>query len=200
MKKVIMFLMTVMMMVCLTACSGSENVKEPSSTETVGEDALEDDTTAVDILNDVWTTYGDEEKFFAMGGDMNNPVDNAAGDFGLEDVEALGATLYVPADAVEMIDEAASLMHAMNANTFTGASYHLKDVKDADAFVTALKENILNTQWMCGFPDELVIYSVKDAYVVSAFGNAEIMEVFKGKIATVYGEDAKLLVEEDIAQ
>jgi len=41
---------------------------------------------------------------------------------------------------------------------------------------------------------------VKDTYVVSAFGNAEIMEAFKGKVATVYGEDAKLLVEEDIAQ
>ena len=40
--------------------------------------------------------------------------------------------LYIPAENVSMIDEAASLIHAMNANTFTGAAFHLTDAGNAD--------------------------------------------------------------------
>ncbi len=152
------------------------------------------------VLNNVWTTYGEDEKFFAMGGDMNHPVDNAAGIYSLDDTEALGASLLVPNDAVAMIDEAASLIHGMNANTFTGAAFHLTDAGNVDAFADAMKNNILNTQWMCGFPDQLAIYKVNDEYVISAFGNAEIMETFKNKVSQVFGESAKLLVDEQITQ
>lgn len=51
---------------------------------------------------------------------------------------------------------------------------------------------------MCGFPDEMAIYTVNGEFVVSAFGNAEIMENFKTKLLEVYGESAVLVVEENI--
>ena len=151
----------------------------------------------VNILANVWATYGEEEKFFAMGGDMNNMVDNAPGAYSLED-EGLTATLYVPADSVALIDEAASLVHGMNLNTFTGAAFHVTDAANVETFVTALKENIMGTQWMCGFPDKLVIFTVNDQFVVSAFGNAEVIDNFKNKVETVYGEAAVVVVEENL--
>ena len=40
---------------------------------------------SADVLNKVVSTYAEDEKFFAMGGDFTNPVDNAAGIYSLED-------------------------------------------------------------------------------------------------------------------
>lgn len=154
---------------------------------------------SADVLNKVWDTYGDEEKFFVMGGDFDNPVENAAGIFSMENAENMTYSLYIPEDRVELIDEAASLIHAMNANTFTGAAFHLKNGKDAEVLAEALRENIANTQWLCGFPDKMAIYSINGGeYVVSTFGKNEAMDTFKTKLLEVYGESAALLVEEKI--
>lgn len=178
-----------------------EDTTEPTDTAT-GEGTVAGDATvnsAVDVLSNVWATYGEDEMFFAMGGDMNNPVDNAPGLYSMDDAEMLSFSLYIPAESIELVDEAASLVHAMNANTFTGASFHLIDAANAETLANALKDNIMNTQWMCGFPDKLVIFTVNEEYVISAFGNIDIIENFKNKVTAVYGENAVILVEENIA-
>jgi len=192
-----------------TVETGTENDTETTpatddaaDTEPAGDDAATGDVTvnsAVDVLANVWATYGEDEMFFAMGGDMNNPVDNAPGLYSMDDAEMLSFSLYIPADSIALVDEAASLVHAMNANTFTGASFHLIDSANAEALTTALRDNIQNTQWMCGFPDKLVIFTVNDEYVISAFGNLEIIDNFKNKVTEVYGENAELVIEENIA-
>ncbi len=174
---------------------------EPTDTATEDGTVAGDATvnSAVDVLANVWATYGEDEMFFAMGGDMNNPVDNAPGLYSMDDAEMLSFSLYIPTDSIEMVDEAASLIHAMNANTFTGASFHLIDAANAETFTTALRDNIQSTQWMCGFPDKLVIFTVNEEYVISAFGNLDIIENFKNKVTAVYGENAVLVIEENIA-
>jgi hypothetical protein len=70
------------------------------------------------------------------------------------------------------------------------------DAKNTETLVSSLKESIKGTQWMCGFPDTLIIYTVNDDYVVAAFGNKDAIASFKTKLATVYGESAALKVEE----
>ena len=188
-KKLVLFLTTAMLVMSMAACGGNGNAADAEQEVVMA---------AVDVLNNVWETYGEEEMFFAMGGDMNNMVDNAPGTYSLEDAEGMAATLYVPADVMTMIDDAASLVHAMNLNTFTGAAFHVTDAANVETFVTSLKDNIMGTQWMCGFPDKLVIFTVHDQFVVSAFGNAEIMDNFKNKVTSVYGEDAVVVVEESL--
>ncbi|MBQ8526905.1 MAG: hypothetical protein IJ429_00400 [Lachnospiraceae bacterium] len=164
------------------------------------QDAESADVDSTSILSDVWATYGEDEKFYGMGGDMNNMVENAPGLFSLEDKDALAATLLVQSDAAGMIDEAASFVHGMNLNTFTGAAYHLTDPADKQAFADSMKNTILNNQWMCGSPDQYVIYSVSDDYVVVAFGAIDIMKVFKEKFMTVHGDVTEVLYEENVAQ
>ncbi len=223
MRKITLILAATVMAFALTACAKNEPSNETTTTApetttaetTTAEPTTEETTTAeptteatpagdvainssADVLNNVWNTYAEEEKFFAMGGDMMNPVDNAAGIYSLEDTESLSYMLYIPADSVALIDEAASLLHAMNANTFTGAAFHLADAANSETLINALKDNIMNAQWMCGFPDTLVIFTVNGEYVVSAFGNAEIIENFKNKVTNVYGENAVLVVEESL--
>lgn len=188
-KKIMMIAMSMLLAFAVAGC-GAKNTDDAPKVEV---------TDGAELLNKVWDTYGEDQKFPAMGGDFNNPVDNAAGAFDIADAENLTYMLYIPADSVELIDGAASLIHAMNTNTFTGAAFHLADASKAQTLADSLKENISNTQWMCGFPDKLVIFSVNGGeYVVSAFGNGEIMDNFKTKLTEVYGESAVLLIEENL--
>lgn len=152
------------------------------------------------VLNKVFSTYAEDEKFFAMGGDMMNPVDNAAGIYSLEDKEGLVATLHISEDLIGQIDEAASYMHAMNANTFTGAAFRLADPATAETFSASLKESITATQWMCGIPEKLVMYTINGGdYVVYAVGAADLLDNFSAKLVAVYGESAVETVNEAIA-
>lgn len=220
-KRMLAVLGMLMLSMALVACSGEDNrtsdevatqdTVETPADENAGEDtqdAAGADTTdnetadmdSVSILSDVWSTYGENEKFYGMGGDMNNMVENAPGMFSLDDKEALAATLLVQADAAEMIDEAASLVHGMNLNIFTGAAFHLTDAANKEAFAELMKNSIINNQWMCGSPDQYVIYSVGDEYVVMAFGAVDVLPVFKEKFTTVHGDKAEVLMEGNVAQ
>lgn len=172
--------------------SDMPNIEYPSSDS----DLSAGDNAALNILNTVWASYDESEKFPPMGGDYENMVMDAPGACGLNDAEALDALFGIPAASLGSVSAAASLMHGMNANTFTSACYQLKDSADADAFATELKDNILARQWMCGFPETLLIMEVEGC-VISAFGNGELIENFKNKITSAY-PSASLMIEEPI--
>ncbi|MBQ3150406.1 MAG: hypothetical protein IJB86_04080 [Clostridia bacterium] len=194
MKKILSVIFAFAILFTFASCG---TTSAPEETEAPEETALQGVSAPVDILNTVWASYAEEEKFFAMGGSPVAPVDGAPGAFDVSDVETLAAQLVCTGDAVAMIDDAASIMHAMNANTFTGAAYHLSDSANKDAFVAAMKDSISTNQWMCGFPEKLLIVSVAD-YVVVTFGAADITETFKTKLLSAY-EIAVVEIEEAIA-
>lgn len=106
--------------------------------------------------------------------------------------------LGLPESQIASVDDAASMIHMMNANTFTGAAYHLKDGTDLDAFAEEVKTNILNTQWICGFPDTLLIINAGGGYVITAYGQGDIMESFKTKVQSAL-EGSEVMVEVPIA-
>ena len=93
--------------------------------------------------------------------------------------EELTSTLSLPESETTHIDDAASMIHMMNANTFTGAAYHLTGDVSADEFADALKEGILAKQWICGMPDTLVVINVDGQYVIAAYGADDLVETFK---------------------
>lgn len=148
-------------------------------------------------LNAGWSKLADDERFFAMGGDAETPVDGAPGNFSIADAEALDSTLGFPAASVGSIDEAASLLHAMNANTFTGAAYRVAEGVDADALADDIKTNILARQWMCGFPETLIIIKADDI-LITAFGDGEIIENYRNNTLSAL-EGATLVTETPIA-
>lgn len=157
-----------------------------------------DDKGAAAILQTIWDTYKDDEKFAAGGGDASNMVNGGAGAYDIGDTAGLDATLGFPASQVGNIDGAASLIHMMNSNVFTCGAYHLKDKEQAAAIGDELEKNIQSRQWMCGFPDELLIFTVDD-YIAAAFGEKEIMDTFKEKVTAAY-ENAEFLYEEKIQE
>ncbi len=211
-KKIALLLLTVMTM-SLIGCGekdttgGNDDAGNNDTVveDNVAEDSQADDTannfasaeSAVGVLNSIWATYEDENKFAAGGGDSHNMVMDEPGAFDVTNTEELNATLGFPTDYADKIDDAASLMHMMNANTFTGGAFHVTNADDVTAVCDALKESIMNRQWMCGFPETLIIVVVDDNYVISAFGNGEIIETFKNKTTSAFG-NATVVYEESL--
>lgn len=189
MKKLVALMLTLTLTMGLTACGG-EKGSETAKNDTEGK-------AAVDIFTDVWGAYGEDEKFALSGGDYENIVSDAPGTVDVSNADALNTLLGFPADSAELIDDGASMMHMMNQNNFTAGIYHVTDAEEVQTVADALKENIMNRQWMCGFPDDLVIYSVGENYVAAAFGLEENIDSFQSHLEETY-ESSVLLYDEDL--
>lgn len=195
MKRLMAMITAALISLSLAACGGQ---KVPDGSDASG-DQNSSVKSSLELLTAVWDSYGEDEKFSAAGGDMSeeNMTMDAPGTFSVDDAAALDATLGFPGADAGKIDDAASLMHMMNANTFTCGAFHLKNQEDAADISNAIKDNILNRQWMCGFPDKLVIVKADD-YIVSFFGENEIVDTFKEKLSAAY-DSAEIVCEEPIA-
>ena len=159
---------------------------ETPKPETPAEDkpaAAADD--ALTILNAVWNTYSDEEKFPAAGGDSEHAVDGAPGSFDASNADSLSYLLTFPADDASLIDSAASLVHMMNLNTFTCGAFHVADANNVARLADDLRTTIQAKHWMCGFPDKLVIVTVGQS-VLSVYGNEELVNTFRDKLLASY--------------
>ena len=163
-----------------------ETPTEQPPTETPAEDkpaAAVDD--ALTILNAIWNTYSDEEKFPAAGGDSEHAVDGAPGSFDASNADSLSYLLTFPADDASLIDSAASLVHMMNLNTFTCGAFHVADANNVAKLADDLRTTIQAKHWMCGFPDKLVIVTVGQS-VFSVYGNEELVNTFRDKLLASY--------------
>ena len=194
MKKMIAMLLVAVMAVSMAACTGGETT--PTTTAPVETTApqVQGPASALEVLNTVWVKYADDQKFFVIGGDFNAPVDGAPGT--VTDQAHMTSSLVVPEAELANISEVAAMMHAMNANTFTCGAYKLVDGADAAAFATAMQTAIQGNQWMCGFPEKLLIANV-GGIVVVAFGHGDAMTPFQTNLTAAYA-DAQIVVNEAI--
>ncbi len=136
------------------------------------------------VLDAIWNAYADDQKFPAVGGDSTEELVEEPGSVAL-DADALDNVYGFPKASIDKIDAAASLMHMMNANTFTCGAYSVKDGEDVEALAKEIRENILARQWMCGFPDTLVIMTV-DNTIISVFGKSFAVEPFRDMAKSVH--------------
>ena len=187
MKRTLSLMLALVMAVSLMACGKKDDGKNNA-------DAPAD---SLALLTKVWDSYTDDEKFPAAGGDYETSVDDAPGAFDPSNADNLNFLLTVPTEDASLIDDAASLMHMMNANTFTAGAFHVASSSDVDSVVSDLKDNIMNRQWMCGFPDKLVILTLGD-YVVSCYGAEDLVDQFSGKVTETFA-DAAVVCDEAIA-
>lgn len=193
MKKITALLLAAVMMFTLFGCgSGQDTSGESQGSETSKY------AESLEVLDTVFQAYEEGDLFSVYGGDQENAVMDAPGKFDISKTEELKYTLGLPESQFSSIDDAASMVHLMNANTFTGAAYRLKDGTDMDAFADAVKTNILATQWVCGQPDTFIVISVDGKYVITAYGEAEIMETFKNNALSSL-DGAQVITEVPIA-
>ena len=186
MKKTLSLLLALAMLAALFGCGGKSGQQQE---ELRVKDATE-------LLSTVWNSYSEDEKFPVSGGDMENGNFEGPGAFQTDDGEVLDSVLGLPQDMVDKVDGAASLMHMMNANTFTCGAFHVKSSADVETVANALRENILRRQWMCGFPDKLVILRAGD-YVISFFGKETPVDTFKTRTLEAFSA-ASVVCDEPI--
>lgn len=227
MKKIIALILAAMMLFTLVACNtndngddvnndttnneNNENTDNNNNNENENTENNEDEnkapelaySSAVEVLTMAWNAIPDEEKFFAMGGDYTTPVDGAPGKFDLTAEganEALDGMTHYPVADFDKIDDAATIMHGMLANNFTGAAYHFTSADNATAMVETLKSTLLGTQWWCGFPEKMVIISVPGDYLVVLFGIGEgAVDTFAAKtLETIEG--SAIVVDQALAE
>ena len=165
------------------------SAEPPTETPEPEDPAVNKPAAAVDdaltILNAIWNTYSDEEKFPAAGGDSEHAVDGAPGSFDASNADSLSYLLTFPADDASLIDSAASLVHMMNLNTFTCGAFHVADANNVARLADDLRTTIQAKHWMCGFPDKLVIVTVGQS-VLSVYGNEELVNTFRDKLLASY--------------
>ena len=185
MKKIIALALAAALLLSFTSCT-KQNGTGTSSGALKGQPK-----NALEILEKVWSKYS------ATGGSEQHMKEDKPGKFDVSDAEALDFELGFPKAQASEIDDAASLMHMLNQNNFSCGVYHVKGSGNAEALAGKIKENILARQWMCGFPEKLVILTVGD-YIVSVFGAKELTDTFTAKLSAEYSS-AKQLFDVPIA-
>ena len=211
MKKLFAIALAAVMLASLAACgntpAGTPDATDapdsnPSVTdsgdttdEVVDEEApVSADVKPIDLLNTVWSGYAEDEKFAAAGGENMDGPGEMTGDFG--SAETIENVLLLPAADFEKVSDTACLMHMMNANTFTCGVYSVVDSADTETITSDIKDKIVNNQWMCGFPEKMFVATYNNC-IISAFGNGEIMDMFKAKLTEAYPE-TEFVYEEDL--
>ena len=188
MKKIIAIALAAVTVLSFAACT-KQNGENGTTTPSAA--AKEQAKSALEILEKVWSKYSTDEKFPATGGSEKNMKDGMPGKFDVADGEALDFELGFPKAQAADINDAASLMHMLNQNNFSCGVFHVKNSGDTAALAGKIRDNILNRQWLCGFPEKLVILTVGD-YIVSVFGAAELTDTFTAKLSAEYSSAKQL--------
>lgn len=198
MKKLITLLLVLTMVLSMAACAGKTpdtDSGEKETTETTENTAPQ--TSAVEILSNIWALYPAEEQFPVSGGNMeyhfeqmekdeNYMPPNAPGVYDMAYAENLPYLLYIPEAEMANVDEAATMIHAMLANNFSSGVVHVKAGTDVNAMATAIKDNLAQTQWICGTPDQMLVAVVAGEYVLIAFGINDAMNPFVTCVGEAY--------------
>ncbi len=196
MKKIISLLLVLMMLTVMTVgCAGNNQETVAGTTETKAEVPA----SALEILQNIWSKYADDEKFSVMGGDAANMVMDGPGNYSLTDVETLGIQLLVPADQVKNITQAAALFHGMMVNNFTCGVFRVAQGVDAAAFAETMHDAVKNARWICGMPEKAMIAVIGGEYVLMAFGLNDTINRFEAKLTAAY-PDAQIKYSEAITR
>lgn len=223
MKRIIAVLMVTLLIFALTACVDKKDTTNTTTTTEATEavtttvapenDVVEvtegtaqvvvTDNAALNILNTVWAAYtmDDADYFAAAGGDMlTEETTNWEGPaaFGTtgDATEAFESMLHFPNASVSNLTAAASLMHAMNANTFTCGAFQVADTAVMDTLTAEIKATIDGTQWMCGFPEKVLIVTVDDV-ILACVGNTQLVDGFNARLTAAYA-NATVVIDEAI--
>lgn len=185
MKKIISVILAAVMLFALAGC-GAEGLPEV-------------DKTALEVLTEIWDGMPEDQHFMSFGGDYDAAVENAPGSHAIGDGSDLENGIGYPAANISMIDEAASMRHMLNANTFTCGAYHLTEDADIDEVCKGIRDSLMNRAYMCGWPETLYVIKIGSRLVVNVFGANDLVTAFKDKAVEIYGDAAVVAIEEDMS-
>ena len=204
MKKITaIFLASVMMLTLMAGCTGggttpteatqptqestapTQAPTQPTQMTTEPTQALTPTGTSTEVLSKIWALYGENERFACYGGTVEHSVNDAPGDLDMTNTEEITNKYLLPEAQLANVESGASLVHLMNSNIFTVATFKLKEGTDVRAAAKALRDNIQKTQWICGQPDHMLVAEV-EGQLLMAFAAKENLDTFRQKLSTAY--------------
>lgn len=194
MKKFVSVMMALAMLLSLTACGGNSAAETTVPTETAG---VEAPASALEILENTWANFPEEEKFAIYGGSFETHAAKMAEDetyqpashpesYDMAYAEGLSYSLYIPVETVASVEEAATMTHMMNANTFSAGVVRLNADTDVKALGDTMKDVLMNNMWICGQPEQLLIAVVGGNYMLIGFGVNDAMNPFVTHFTEAY--------------
>ena len=199
MKKILAIVLALaVVLVCFAACGNKTKTDAtPTDAETTAPVVADLGLDTVGLLSAIFATYTEENSFPIGGGDEANMSFEGPAKYDVALVEELNVVAHLPATQNANVEEAANVMNMMNANSFSGAAYLLKDGTDVAAFAADFKADLDNAQWMCGFPEKFVVIQ-SGKYVITAYGLGANIDYFKTQAASALA-GSTVVLEGEIA-
>lgn len=176
------------------ATQPSTEATQPSETQSTEDTLGTGESSGAQILSAIWAAYGDEERFAAYGGTVEHSVADAPGDLDMNNTEELTTKYLLPMEQLSMVKSAASLVHLMNSNIFTGVVFEVNG--SVSELASAIRTNVQKTQWICGQPDQLLMAEV-EGHLLMAFGGKDAMDVFRSRLTQTHA-NASILYDEAV--
>ena len=121
---------------------------------------------------------------------------NEPGSLALDNPDEVQNQTMFPLDSVERVQNAAIFYNLMNMNNGTFSAFKLKNEAELPVLADRVRSNIKSNQWICGFPERLVIMRTGDV-LICAYGTEASMNAWKSAVASVYN-NAETLYEESL--
>ena len=188
MKKILAIVLALAVVLVAFAACGGEKAPEANEGPAYAD--------AVEVLTTIFGAYAEDNKFPVAGGDEANMSFEGPAKYDYTLADELNVAFKLPASQAANIEDAATGMHAMNANSFSSAAYKLVDGADAAAFAAEFKTELDGAQWICGSPEKFAVVK-SGSYIVTAFGVADIMDYYKTIVSGIEGFE--VVLEGDIA-
>lgn len=191
MKKLLAIVLAALLLLSLAACAAKGETPDATDGTTAPDvtDApnVTESIDPLELLTTVWNAYPEDERFAAVGGDIGseNTKENEPGVFSVADISEVDRNLGYPSARGDCLEAAASLIHMLNTNTFTAGAYQIKSGTDMDALAKDLVENIKSRQWICGFPDRLLVAYVGNC-LIGVFGADDLVQTFETQLSAAY--------------
>lgn len=199
MKKILAIILAAVMVMSLAGCGDAKNpapegteapeVQTPSGDGEAdaepegGEVVPEENMSALDLFTEIWNSIPEDKRPMAFGGDYNeeNQVENAPGKHEIGDGTELDSGFGFPTDLADKVSEAAAVRHMLNVNSLSAAMYYIEDANTdvIPDLAQGIRDSLMNRSYMCGWPEVLVVMKVGSNYVLSAYGNSDLVYALK---------------------
>ena len=147
----------------------------------------------IDIIVPLFEMPAEDVKSAFVGGYLSETegtsTEGKAGPTPL-DVEEASMTFktvsLISDDSFAKIEDAAVFHHMMNMNTLATSIMRVASADDTTSVANSLKDSVGGNEiWMCGFPERYVVITI-DTYVISAYGNTDMVNAIKTAVTETY--------------
>lgn len=196
MKKFIMIIFAAVMLLSMASCGKTKDDVNPDDNEPAkGADEMINDCLGkfYETLEPLFEMEAEAIKGNFVGGYFSeDETTNKNGEAGRTPVDAEDAAVtfktvsLITEDSFSKLEDAALFHHMMNTNTLAVSSMRVASAADVESVANSFRESVGGNQiWVCGVPERYAVITI-DTYVISVYGNADMVNAVKNAVTDTY--------------